>query len=302
MMRNRNLGKRLGIVVPWLVLIITPIMLFNYLVKGQVKSEMVSTGYKKVIVTGLDKAVANALEGAKGNYGIFIKNLKTGETFKQNEHMTFHAGSLYKIWIMAETFDQIKTGDLTEDEQLSRDIDYLNKKFQIAEENAELTEGVITLTVANALTQMITISHNYAAMLLTEKIKLSSVAKFLKDNSFIESKVGINGEDPTTTPADMEKFFEKLYKGEIIDQEYSNKMLELLKAQKLNNKLPKNLPTETIIAHKTGELGFYTHDGGIVYSPKGDYIIIVMSQSDSPPGAEERIVDISEAVYKYFSR
>ncbi|OGE64517.1 hypothetical protein A3J13_00855 [Candidatus Daviesbacteria bacterium RIFCSPLOWO2_02_FULL_36_8] len=301
-MNTRNLGKRLGILVPWLVLIITPIMLFNYLIKGQVKSEIISTGYKKVIVTGLDKAVATALEGVKGNYGIFIKNFKTGETFKQNEHMIFHAGSLYKIWIMAETYNQIKTGDLTEDEQLSRDIEYLNKKFQIAEENAELTEGAITLTVANALTQMITISHNYAAMLLTEKIKLSSVAKFLKDNSFIESKVGINGEDPTTTPADMEKFFEKLYKGEIIDQEYSNKMLELLKAQKLNNKLPKNLPTETIIAHKTGELGFYTHDGGIVYSPKGDYIIIVMSQSDSPPGAEERIVDISEAVYKYFSR
>src|SRR3989338_331473 len=275
-MNTRNLGKRLGILVPWLVLIITPIMLFNYLIKGQVKSEIISTGYKKVIVTGLDKAVAAALEGVKGNYGIFIKNFKTGETFKQNEHIIFHAGSLYKIWIMAETYNQIKTG--------------------------ELTEGAITLTVANALTQMITISHNYAAMLLTEKIKLSSVAKFLKDNSFIESKVGINGEDPTTTPADMEKFFEKLYKGEIIDQEYSNKMLELLKAQKLNNKLPKNLPTETIIAHKTGELGFYTHDGGIVYSPKGDYIIIVMSQSDSPPGAEERIVDISEAVYKYFSR
>lgn len=301
-MITRNLGKRIGVLVPWLVLIITPIMLFNYLTRGEGKSEMVSSGYKKIIVTGLDKAVTTALDGAEGNYGIFIKNLKTGETFKQNEQTIFLAGSLYKIWVMAEAYNQIKTGDLSEDEELSRSIEYLNKKFQITEENAELTEGAITLTVKNTLKQMITISHNYAALLLTERIKLSKVANFLQVNNFKESRVGTNGEDPVTTPKDIENFFEKLYKGEIIDQDYSNKMLELLKAQKLNNKLPRNLPLDTMIAHKTGELGFYTHDAGIVYSPKADYIIVVMSQSDSPIGAEMRIADISEAVYRYFNK
>ena len=47
-------------------------------------------------------------------------------------------------------------------------------------------------------------------------------------------------------------------------------MLELLKAQTLNDKLPKYLPDQVIMAHKAGELDDVSHDAGIVYSPAGD--------------------------------
>ena len=79
-------------------------------------------------------------------------------------------------------------------------------------------------------------------------------------------------------------------------------MLDLLKSQKLNNKLPKYLPQEIDVAHKTGEIDSLTHDAGIVYAPTSDYIIVILSKSDYPPGAEERIADISRAVYEYFVR
>lgn len=249
----------------------------------------------------LGKIIQTVLEGSTGIYGIAIKNLKTNETYFQNEHKIFDSGSLYKIWVMAETLNQIKSGELKIDQVLSRDIKYLNEKFNVSPEYAELTEGSITLTVENALKQMITISHNYAALLLTEKVKLSSVTSFLQINGFKDSQVGTDYDSPKATPNDIALFFEKLYKGELADTEYTNKMLELLKMQKLNGKIPKNLPEGTIIAHKTGEIFYLTHDGGIVYTPKGDYIIVVMSDSDSPKGAEERIAKISEAVYKYFT-
>jgi beta-lactamase class A len=54
------------------------------------------------------------------------------------------------------------------------------------------------------------------------------------------------------------------------------------------------------MAHKTGELGQVSHDGGIVYTEKGDYIIVVLSESTLPKGAEERIANISKDVYAYF--
>ena len=244
--------------------------------------------------------VDKALEGTNGTYGVALKNLKNNENYFFNEHKIFEAGSLYKLWVMAEVFHQIQKGELEESKVLSSSIADLNNKFNISSESAELTEGGITLSVNDALKQMITISHNYAAMLLTEKIRLSKVATFLEDNGFKESNVGINGESPTTTASDIARFFEKLYKGELANQENTQKMIDLLKAQQLNNKLPTQLPQGVTIAHKTGEIGYFSHDGGIVYSPNGDYIIVVLSETDYPPGAEDRIAQISKAAYEYF--
>jgi len=247
----------------------------------------------------LHKAMVNPLSGAKGKYSVVVKNLKTGEGESLYGDKTFEAGSLYKLWIMAEAFDQIRNGTLSKDEILSEEISFLNKDFDIDPKSAESTEGKITLTVQSALTQMITISHNYAALLLTKRIGLSNVSKFLKTNKLISSHVG---DTPTSTADDIALFFEKLYKGELNNSQYTQEMLDLLKAQKLNNKLPKYLPKGTVVAHKTGEIGYLSHDAGIVYAKNGDYIIVVLSESDYPPGAMERIAQISKSVFNYFEK
>lgn len=250
----------------------------------------------------LEEAVNKSLEGTKGTYAVEIKNLKTDDEFSLNETRTYDAGSLYKLWVMATVFKQLEGGKLKEDQELSMGINELNQKFRISPDEAEQTGGTISLTVNEALNQMITISHNYAALLLTEKVKLSTVSAFLKTNGFTKSKVGTNGDVPKTTAADIKLFFEKLYYGKLGNEESTRKMTDLLKAQKLNNKLPLYLPQGTTIAHKTGEIGWFSHDGGIVYTDKGDYIIVVLSESESPKGAEDRIGQLSKAVYEYFTR
>jgi beta-lactamase class A len=250
----------------------------------------------------LQQTIEKSLEGTSGTYGVYVKNLKTGESYSYNDNKTFEAGSLYKLWTMAVVMNQIEAGDLEEDQKLSQGIAVLNRKFSIDPALAEQTQGTITLTVKEALSQMITISHNYAALLLTEKIKLSTVAKWLETKGFNNSKVGTDGDAPTTTPSDIAIFLEHLYNGEFGDADSTAKMITLLKAQQLNNKLPLKLPQGTVIAHKTGELGWFSHDAGIVYSDKGDYLIVVMSESSSPKGAEERIADLSLNVFNYFKK
>lgn len=301
-MRNRRRRKRfyrflkLVLGIFFLVLIFTQ---FTNLYKGF--SGLVSPAVRGIQNKSLRLTVEKASAGTEGNYAVFIKNLKTGESYFKDENKIFESASLYKLWVMAEVFRRIQEGELKEDDELSGDIAVLNRKFNISSESAELTSGGLTLTVKSALNQMITISHNYAALLLSERIKLSSVAKFLSDNGFNESRVGIEGDTPQTTAFDMALFLEKLYKGELDNEESTTAMIDLLKKQQLNNKLPKKLPEGTEIAHKTGELGYLSHDAGIVFTDKGDYIIVVLSESDYPPGAEERIADLSKAVYEYFT-
>jgi beta-lactamase class A len=253
-------------------------------------------------IGSLSASVQEALEGTKGSYGVVVKNIKSGESYYANEHTTYGPGSLYKLWVMATVYQQIQSGALQEDQVLSEDVTVLNTKFRIASESAEQTEGIISLSVADALNNMITISDNYSALLLAEKIRLSTVAAFLKDSGLSESTVGTDGSDPTTTPSDIALFFEKLYHNELANEQYTHEMIDLLKQQEKNNKLPKYLADDVVIAHKTGELDGYSHDAGIVYAPDGEYIIAVLSNSDNPPAAEDRIANISKNVYTYFTQ
>lgn len=242
--------------------------------------------------------VNTTMKGSTGTYGILIKNMKTDEMYHLNEHRTFESASLYKLWIMATAYEQIESGTLDPDSPIVADVVKLNEQFDIATESAELKEGALQFTITSALRQMITISHNYAALALSQKVKLSNVRALLKKYDLLESFVE---QPPKTSAYDVGIFFEKLYKGEIVSKTASEEMLALLKDQTLNNKLPAKLSENVVIAHKTGEIGQYTHDAGIVYTPKGDYFIVVLSNSTYPPGAEERIATLSRRVYDYFN-
>jgi len=249
----------------------------------------------------LEQIIQEELRGKVGNYSIVIQNLQSKEKFVFNEHTVYEAASLYKLWVMATTYNLMKDAVINETSILSSDISTLNRKFNIDPENAELTEGAISLPVSKAIYQMITISHNYAALLLTTKIKLSTVKNFLKENSFLESELGTANSNPTTTAADIALFFEKIYDKTLINEEYSNKMVETLKAQQLNEKIPKHLNESVQIAHKTGEIGRFSHDAGIIYSPKVDYIFVILTETDSPAKTNDIIATLSKKIYLFFT-
>lgn len=249
----------------------------------------------------LGDAVQSALVGTHGTYGIVIKDLKTNESYMQNEERPFASGSLYKLWVMATVYEQMEDGKLHMSDELSKNVVDLNKEFSIDPSAAEKTDGTITYSVQDALYQMITISDNYAALLLTDKVGLNNINSFLNEYGFSHSHVGVNGNPPTTTPEDIAGFFEKLYNEQLVDKQSSDSMLDLLKQQKLNDKIPEYLPDDVVVAHKTGELDDVTHDAGIVYAPSGDYLIVVLSEIDDRDLANERIANVSKNVYDYFN-
>lgn len=294
-----------------LIILLTLIVSLVYIVKNVSGSKNTKVTAVNIAITPtptsiqtsslIGKIIQEELKDTKGSYGVVVKNLKTGEVFSQNEHLQFESGSLYKLWLMGLIFEKIKNKDLGEDDILEEEVSVLNKEFGIDPENAEKTEGTVSYSIYDLTSRMITISDNYAALLLTKTVKRSAISDYIKRQGFRETKVGTNEIPPVTTPSDVALFFEKLYNFKLTTREYSHKMLTLLKQQRLNDKIPKLLPEGTEIAHKTGELDYYTHDGGIVYSPKGDFIIVILTKSDFPAVANERISSISKAVFDYLT-
>ena len=71
---------------------------------------------------GLEEIVQKSLQGSKGTYAVVIKNLISDEQYYLLEDRIFEAGSLYKLWTMAETYQQIQKGEFDENEILSEKI------------------------------------------------------------------------------------------------------------------------------------------------------------------------------------
>jgi beta-lactamase class A len=261
-----------------------------------------------IISSPLGKITQIDLLDKGGQYAVVVRNLKTGEEYSLNKDQGFHSASLYKLWVLAVAQSQIEGGALKLDTKLSAKKKDLDRTLELIpnEESTSPSPGepsptpkpedsaVISMTVGQALNQMIKVSDNYAALLLVKKIGARNIEAFIKQQGFNESGFG---SPPTTSAKDIASYMEKLYKREFVG---SVKMIDLLKKQEINDRIPKYLPKEIEVAHKTGELSGAKHDAGIVFSKKGDYIIVVMSQTNNETVAAANEAIFSRDVFNYF--
>lgn len=244
----------------------------------------------------LAKVVEGSLQDAAGTYAVVVKNLGTGQEYNLNENREFTSASLYKLWVMATAFEQIKAGTLKEDEVLTKTEKELNEIQEIKTE--EEPRGSISMTVEKAIESMIIVSDNNAAVLLTERLGHQKITAFLQNHNFSSSSYN---SPPRATAGDMAALYEKLARGEIINRQSSDKMLALLYRQRLNDRIPKYLPEGVKVAHKTGELEGFKHDAGIVSTLDGDYIIVVLTETGDAQEAAEKIALLSKAVFDFMS-
>ena len=108
-----------------------------------------------------------------------------------------------------------------------------------------------------------------------------------------------NGSENYITARDCAAILRLIYTGSCVSAEASADMLELLKAQTVNDRLPASLPQGVTVAHKTGNLSNLScGDVGIIFTPSGDYIFCVLSnyaQNDVQTTAA--IAALSRTVY-----
>lgn len=255
----------------------------------------------------LDEVINESLQNDL-DYAVVVKNFKTREEYRLNDKKEFDAASLYKLWVMGEVLRQVKDGDLgldgivAGDKNRYDDLLILKTPTPTVEGSSpdqveEKEPQPISMNTEVALNKMITESDNYAALLLVDKVGYQNIDRFLKLYNFDDSSFG---QPPKTTASDIAAFFEMLYIGEIVNEDYSKSMTDILKKQTLNDRIPKYLPDNTEVAHKTGELLGNKHDAGIVYSENGNYMIIVLSKTEDEAIAAEKIAKLSEAVFNYF--
>jgi beta-lactamase class A len=112
-------------------------------------------------------------------------------------------------------------------------------------------------------------------------------------------------EKDVAKPSDLNRLLEKLYRGEIVNRTTSDEIIEILKeCQTGPARIPGLLPSDTVVAHKTGTIGGSTNDTGIIFLPyNAGHIAITVLMKDGRATTAERerlIADIARYAYDYF--
>lgn len=252
----------------------------------------------------MKEEILKTLSEFNGKVSLYYKNLVSGEVIAYNENAKLEAASVIKLAVLYEIFKQSSEGRLN-----------LNEKYVLKEEDKLPSCGALTylkagleVTIEDLCVLMIILSDNTAANLLIKKAGMDNINLSMKELGFnntvinrllFDSVLDAKGVQNYTSAYDMGVYFEKLYNGELINKDICEKMLEMLKNQRLNGKIPFYFHsyTDFKIAHKTGEDSGITHDVGIVYADE-PFIICFMSNEVDVPKFEKLIQDISWKLYK----
>jgi beta-lactamase class A len=144
-----------------------------------------------------------------------------------------------------------------------------------------------SMTLRDLCEAMITVSSNFAANLLIEKLGATSVqatvdrlggagVKVLRGVE--DQKAFDKGLNNTTTAAGLAALLAKLAAGRAVSAKADAEMVAILARQKFNDALPAGLPRGTRVAHKTGSITRIHHDAGIVYGGPQPYVIVVLTR------------------------
>src|SRR3990167_5963281 len=254
----------------------------------------------------VDQLLENSAKNFDGNYAIYIKNLKTGNLSEVNPDEKFTSASLYKLAVMYKAYDSLAKNEIKMDEVLSGQSADLDKTLAgvqndtepkgQTQDNFETTSQTIAYSINEALRLMITISDNYAALLLAQKLGWQNIDQLMEKEGFLGIDL-IGPDDPTVTARALGNLLEKIYRNQAVNPQSSSEMEQLLFDQKINDRIPKYLPQDIKVGHKTGELDGIRHDAGIVLGKKSHYIFVFLTDSLQPLDAAEKIAILSKQIF-----
>lgn len=242
----------------------------------------------------------------QGSVGYVVKDLRSGEVVQTNEDEVFLSASLIKVPIMVAAYQAVEEGRLA-----------LSQQITLHRQDRRSGSGVLkwsplgsVYTLRELLEYMIIHSDNTAAELIIQQMGFDYLQSTFDRLGMQDTEIHPDGfrltsrrvvSDNRTSPRDMAYLLEKIYRSELVSRDASEDMLRILNDQKLRDRLPRYLPTGWKIAHKTGLLRRACHDVGIVFSPKGDYLICVLTSNQATyKNAKRFIASLGRITFDYY--
>ena len=234
-------------------------------------------------VAFLQAGVQSIVSKYAGSVSVYFKDLTSNESFSMNPR-TYYPCCMIKVAALAAIMEEINDGKISYE-----DYKFYIDNMIIVSDNTSYNrmmkaigggDGAVGLQKVNFLANRLGLS--------------STVARhgLLPGKDYFKSGEGGN----VSSAQDLGILFEKIYRKELVG---SDKMLELLLQCNDDDELMQGLPKDTPFANKTGCAYELYHDGGIVFGPEKDYILVVFQ--DGVRDHHSMMREISSFIYTYMN-
>ena len=240
----------------------------------------------------LEKRIAAELYSYHGQMSVFVDDLQ-GRTVEIGADETFETASTIKAYILAALYLQAGRGKAS----LDQTITYRPEHFVDGSGMLRALGVGTALKVRDAATMMIICSDNIATNMVIDYLGLETINACIQELGFahtvLHNPLHFDRYDRlgTTTPRDYAALFARLARGELVSPGASAEMLSIFRSQHYNAMLTAGFPPYYLdceetgdpeliwVASKSGSMDACRNDGGIVHTPYGEYVIVLMNKN-----------------------
>jgi beta-lactamase class A len=267
----------------------------------------------------LEARVRKIVESSGAEVAVAMRTLDGRGELLIDPDKTFHAASTMKVPIMIELFRQAEAGTLRLDERLAIKNEFHSivdgSVYQLSvgdDSDAEVyAQAGKTMTLRDLCEAMITVSRNFAANLLIERVGAENVRKTVArlgaDGMVVlrgveDQKAIDKGLNNATTARALEVLMLEIAQGQAVSPEADGEMAAILKRQKFHDAIPAGLPEGTVVGHKTGNITKIHHDAAIVYGRRPYVLVVLVRGIQDQKVSGPLIASISREVWNDLER
>lgn len=257
--------------------------------------------------------VEEITNGLDGVMGVAVLDLTDGRVLLHNADRVFPTASSIKIAILLELYRQDQEARSGAKNKAKLDDIYMFDPKDLVEDSqvmAGLTAGVTRVTNRDLAQFIVAVSDNAAANVLIDRVGMQNVNATLRSldltktmlrRKMIDIAAARRGDENVSTPQEMARLLEMIYKGKALNKELTDELVKQLKTLKKDSYLSYELPAGVELADKPGSLDGVRTDSGIVFGRNRPFAISVMTAYDRDEKAAERAISaVALEAYRYF--
>lgn len=267
----------------------------------------------------IEEQLRRAIAASGAEVAVAYRTLDGTSELLMDADKPFHAASTMKVPVMIELFRQAQTGALSLDDSLQIRNQFRSivdgSPYSLSEGDDSDSEVYAALgkmmTLRKLCELMITVSSNFAANLLIERLGVDNIRRTVTSlgadgmqvlRGVEDQKAFDKGLNNTTTARGLMVLLDRLAHGTAVSRDADNQMLEILERQKFNDAIPAGLPPGTTVAHKTGNITRIHHDAAIVFAPRPYILVLLVRGIDDQKKSAALMTDVSRAIYEANAR
>jgi beta-lactamase class A len=261
----------------------------------------------------LQQQLDTLVKGFKGDVGIYVHNLKTGQTAAIQPDTLFPTASMIKVPILCGVFDKINKGELKYKQEL------------LYRDSLKYDDGVTgsfrdstKIELAELVTLMITLSDNTASLWLQQLAGTgTTINAWLENNGFHQIRVNsrTSGRQAireiygwgVASPREMAELITYIYQGRAVSPSASEQMFRVLSRQFWDGEGLSQIPPTVHVATKNGAVDASKSEAVLVNAPSGDYAYCIMTKNQQDQRWEDdnegnvMLRKLSRLLWKYFN-